>query len=138
MPTWNDPTIMFPALISAVSGLLGAAIGGWCTLRATKTQLKKQEDERINEWRLRLGRQVTTIRVMIDKAQFPHQFTEAALMARRFFFENPESLLLEPGHQTFFDEHLAVLSATHPPSELYWDSTRKEEIKAAATRLLHS
>src|SRR5258708_5005469 len=104
MQQWTDPAVLYPALIAAGSGLLGAIIGGLCTLWATRNQLKKQDEDKKLEWRLRLGKQIHTLRLMIDKAQNHFQYTEAGLAARRFFFDNPESLLLEVDHQKFFDE----------------------------------
>jgi hypothetical protein len=120
MQSWNVPSTVIPA----VSGLVGAAIGGLCTIWAATRQLNAQWKQEKRERREAVARQMEGAKVLIRNAKRPAQCTEAALRLRRFFVDNPQRLYAEPGHVEFFETYLAPLSEGTPPSDLYWTDLR--------------
>lgn len=120
MQSWNDPSTVIPA----VSGLVGAAIGGLCTIWAATRQLNAQWKQEKRERREAVARQMEGVKVVIKNAKRPAQCTEAALRLRRFFVDNPERLYAEPDHVKFFETYLAPLSDQTPSSDSYWTDER--------------
>ena len=120
MSAWQDLSILIPA----VSGLVGALIGGLCSIWAARSQVRAQSTEQKREVREYLAQQMLGLKIQLKAAKTPMQCTEVAMRLRRFFLENPERLNAEPTHREFFDEHLAPLSELRPPSDLYWTDHR--------------
>lgn len=119
MATWTDPTVLIPA----ASGLLGAAIGGLCSILASYYQVKKQFEQQKRELQDAASRQFAGLRVLLKSAKTPAQFTEVALGLRHFFIANPE-FLSDHENLEFFNGYLAALCERTPPSDAYWTDER--------------
>jgi hypothetical protein len=116
---WTDPTVLIPA----VSGLIGAAIGGLCSILASRYQVKRQFEQQKAERREAASHQFDGLRVLLQSAKAPAQCTEVAMALRRFFIENPE-FLSKIENRNFFRDYLAELCGTNPPSDAYWTDLR--------------
>jgi hypothetical protein len=116
MSSWTDASVLIPA----AAGLVGALIGGLCTIWGASRQVRAQSDQQRREKREAVARQMEGLKILLKRAKTPSQLTEVAFRLRRFFVDNPERLYAEPGHVEFFDTYLAPLSEANPPSDAYW------------------
>jgi hypothetical protein len=119
MSPWTNP----PVLISVATALIGAAVGGACSVLAASVQVRKQFEQQRRERREAISRQMEGLRVFLKAAKTPAQCTEVAFALRRFFMENPERLS-ESENREFFNKYLATLCERTPPSDAYWTVLR--------------
>jgi hypothetical protein len=107
----------------AIAGLVGAAVGGLCTLWAATKQTRMQFERQALERRAAIDGQMAGLKVLIASAKSSEQIVEAALRARQFFLEYPEQLN-QPENAEYFEKYLSGL---HGISQLTsWTAERQD------------
>ncbi|MGO8791956.1 MAG: hypothetical protein ACLQVL_31845 [Terriglobia bacterium] len=118
--SWIDPAWAIPA----IAGLVGAAIGGLCTLWAATRQTRMQFERQASERRSATAGQMAGLKILIASARSSEQVVEAALRARQFFLEYPEQLN-EPDNAEYFQKYL---SGVHDISQLASWTDEKQDL----------
>ena len=118
--SWIDPAWAIPA----IAGLVGAVIGGLCTLCAATKQTRMQFDRQASERRGAIASQIAGLKILIASAKSSVQVVEAALRARQFFLEYPEQLN-EPDNAEYFQKYLSGL---HDISQLAFWTDEKQDL----------
>jgi hypothetical protein len=125
--------------IPAVSGLVGALIGGACTIWAATRQFNLQAQKEHRQRHEQLVRRYDSFRLRIGSmkrldAGVRAECSKLALDMRAFFIENADQLR-KSENQEFYDEYLA--EATNP-SDAYWTDERWLGFVTDGERLLPS
>jgi hypothetical protein len=120
--------------IPAVSGLVGALIGGACTIWAATRQFNLQAQKEERQRHEQIVRKFDSFRLRIDSMKKANlaECSKLALEMRSFFIENADQLR-ERENQDFYDEYLA--EATNP-SDAYWTDVRWLGFVSDVKRLL--
>jgi hypothetical protein len=112
-------------LIPAIAGLVGALIGGGCTIWAARYQFTLQARKEQLQRDEQVARKIKSFRLRIDSlkkldASALAELSKCAFEIRTLFIDNPDQLL-RTENQEFFDEYLAEAAN---PSEAYWTDER--------------
>ncbi len=111
--------------IPAISGLIGALIGGACTIMAATHQFNLLTEKERRQRNEQLLREFGSYRLRIASMKrldigARSECSKLALDMRAFFIENPQQLCRSESRE-FYDEYLA--EATNP-SDAYWTDER--------------